>query len=150
MLWTSKRVLWLSVGLIELGEGLKKARNMISPTREALARVKLKALRCRVWFKALSRDERNLMELVIKVTERVRSFLLAKLLSQIVKKLLEAMGGVQAVIGEVAYRMKTDGLRLAHKLSQIAQGWGNKSAAKWPKDPCFVRYLTIMCLNDPA
>ena len=140
----------MSVGSIELDEGSKKARNMISPTREALARVKLKALRYGVWFKALSRDERILMELVIRVTERVRSFLLAKLLSRIVKKLLEAMGGMQAMIGKVAYKMKTDGLHLAQKLSQIAQSWGNKSAAKWPKDPGFVQYLTIMCLNKPA
>ena len=140
----------MNVELIELGEGVKKTWNAISPTRKTLARVKLKALRYGVWFKALSKNERILMELVIKVTEKVRSFLLANLLSQIMKKLLEAMGGVQAIIGKVAYKMKTVGLYLAQKLSQIAQSWGNKSAAKWPKDPGLVQYLTIMCLNKPA
>jgi len=139
----------LSVGLERLNEDVMKVWGRIPPTREALVRVKLKALRCGVWFKALSRDERIFMELVIRVTHMVRSFLLAKLLSQIVKKLLEVMGGVKAVIGEVAYKMKTDGLRLAQKLSQIAQGWGNRSAAKWPEDPGFVQYLTIMHLNKP-
>jgi len=66
-----------------------------------------------------------------------------------VKKLIEAMGGIRAVIGELAYKMKTDGVRLAQKLSQIALGWGNKSATKWPADPGFVQYLTIMGLNRP-
>ena len=137
----------MSVGLGKLNEEVMKVWDRIAPTREALARVRLKALRCGVWFKELSRDERILMELVIRVTDRVRSFLLAKLLSRIVKKLLEAMGAVQALMGEVAYKMKTDGLHLAQKLSRIALGWGNRSAARWPGDPGFVQYLAIMCLN---
>lgn len=139
----------MSVELERSGEDRRKIWSILPPTREALARVRLKALRCRVWFRELSRDERVFMELVIRVTDRVRSFLLAKLLSRIVKKLLEAMGGVQAMIGEVAYKMR-DGLRIAQKLSRIALGWGNKSAAKWPEDHGFVQYLTIMCLNKPA
>ena len=138
----------MSVGLERLNEDVMEVWGRIPPTREALVRVKLKALRCGVWFKALSRNERIFVELVIRVTDRVRSFLLAKLLSRIVKKLLEVMGGVKAVIGEVAYKMR-DGLRLAQKLSRIALGWGNRSAAKWLEDPGFVQYLTIMCLNKP-
>lgn len=140
-------VIWLSVGSKRLGDVVRTVLGSRPPTREALARVRLKALRCRVWFKALSRDERILTDLVIRVTDRVRSFLLAKLLFRIVKKLIEAMGGIRAVIGEVAYKMKTDGVRLAQKLSQIALGWGNRSAAKWPEDSGFVQYLTIMGLN---
>lgn len=142
-------VIWLSVGSKRLGDVVRTVLGSRPPTREALARVRLKALRCRVWFKALSRDERILTDLVIRVTDRVRSFLLAKLLFRIVKKLIEAMGGIRAVIGEVAYKMKTDGVRLAQKLSQIALGWGNRSAAKWPEDSGFVQYLTIMGLNRP-
>lgn len=142
-------VIWLSVGSKRLGDVVRTVLGSRPPTREALARVRLKALRCRVWFKALSRDERILTDLVIRVTDRVRSFLLAKLLFRIVKKLIEAMGGIRAVIGEVAYKIKTDGVRLAQKLSQIALGWGNRSAAKWPEDSGFVQYLTIMGLNKP-
>lgn len=116
-------------------------------TREALAKVRLKAFRCGVWFKSLSKNERNLLDLVIRVTEKVRSFLLARVLSPILKKLLEAIGGIKNVIGEVAYRIRTDGFRLAQKLSQIAMGWGNKSASKWPEDIGLKQYLTIMDLN---
>lgn len=139
----------MSVGLKSSDEDGRKIWDILPPTREALARVRLKALRCGVWFKKLNRNERMFMELVIRVTDRVRSFLLAKLLSRVVKNLLEAMGGMQALIGEVAHKMR-DGMRLAQKLSRIAVGWGNKSAAKWSEEPSFVRYLTIMCLNKPA
>ncbi len=139
----------MSVGSRRLGDVVGTVLGSRPPTREALARVRLKALRCRVWFKALSRDERILMDLVIRVTDRVRSFLLAKLLFRIVKKLIEGMGGIRALIGEVAYNMRTDGVRLAQKLSQIAVGWGNKSATKWPEDLGFVQYLAIMGLNKP-
>lgn len=125
----------------------------IYPTQDMLAELRLRARRCRAWFSELSRDQRNLIELVIVVVkEKVRSLFLAKLLAPVVKRLLEAMGGIQAWIGEVAYRMGTDGLRLAQRLSQIAQAWGNKSAAKWPEDKGFVRYLAIMNLrvNKPS
>ncbi len=107
-------------------------------TRGALVRMKLKAIRSGVWFKNLSKDERNFMDLVVRVTSKVRSFLLAKLLFQIVEKLLE---------GEVSRLMRTVGKPLAQKLSEIAQGWGNRSARRWSEDPGFVQYLSIMCLN---
>jgi hypothetical protein len=137
----------LSVGLKRLGEGLTNVESRFPLTRETLAKVKLKALRCGVWFRKLRKDERRFMELVIKVTDKVRSFKLTELVSRIVGKLLDAMGSVQAMTGKVAYKMNTDGLRIAQKLSQIAQGWGNRSATAWPRDSGFVQYLTIMWLN---
>jgi hypothetical protein len=118
-----------------------KRTTHIPTTREALVRIRLKALRCGFWFNKLSRDERNFMELVIKVTNRVRSFLLTKLLSCIVKKLLDALKG------EVAWLRESVGISLAQKLSGFAQGWGNRSATKWSEDPGFIKYLTIMYLN---
>jgi hypothetical protein len=112
----------------------------------------LKAQRSKAWFR-LKRDERKFMDLVISVVDKVRSFLLAKILSPIIKRLLEALGGAQGVmeaaLGEVAYLMAVKGRSLAQKISLIAQGWGNKSAARWPRDLGFVRYLTIVCLNRP-
>lgn len=134
----------MSVDLERSDEDRNKVWNLVPPTREALARLRLKTLRCGVWFKELSRDERMFMKLVIRVTSKVRSFLLAKLLSRIVKKLLDALEG------EVARLMRTVGRSLAQKLSEIAQGWGNRSAARWPEDLGFVQYLTIMSLNRPA
>jgi hypothetical protein len=112
-------------------------------TREALVRLRLKALRRGLWFREMSRDERSLVKLVIRVTPRVRSFFLARLLSSIVKKLLDALEG------EVARLMRTVGRSLAQRLGGIAQGWGNRSAERWCQDSGFVQYLTIMHLNKP-
>jgi hypothetical protein len=121
--------------------------------RKTLAKLKKKAKRLRVWFSHLKKDERRLLNLVIAVVERVQSSLLAKILTPIVKRLLEAMGDPQTVFrilaGEVAYKMIKDGLLLARKISQIALNWGNKSATKWLLDLNFIQYLSIMDLNKP-
>jgi len=127
---------------IERGKG-SIAGAVRASTRKVLAGMRLRAIRRGVWFKELSREERVLVDLVIKVTDKVRSFLLAKLLSQIVEKLLDALEG------EVTRLMRTVGRPLARKLSGVAQGWGNRSASKWPQDSGFVQYLTIMHLNKP-
>lgn len=132
-----------------LGGDALKFRGDIYPTRDMLAELRLRARRCRVWFNELNRDQRGLMDLVIMVVkEKVRSLSLARLLAPIAKKLIDAIGGIQALIGEIAYKMGTVGLRLAQGLSQIAQAWGNKSAAKWTEDKGFLQFLTIMDINS--
>jgi len=59
--------------------------------REKLRLLKLKAKRTGVWFKALTTLDRVLIDLVIKVVDRVRSVKLAKSLSTVVRKLEEAL-----------------------------------------------------------
>ncbi len=123
----------------------------IRPTRRMLVKLKMKARRFRVWFNELSRNQRSIIDLVIVVVdEKVRSLALAKLLAPIVKKLLEAMGGIQALIGEIAYKTKTVGVSLAKKLSRIAQTWGNESASEWPEDKSFIRYLAVIDKYQPS
>jgi hypothetical protein len=118
--------------------------------RGTLIKLRRKARRSGAWFKALGRGERALMELAIAVVkDRVRSSLLANLLASIAIKLLEAMGGLRALMGEVAYGMVEVGLPLARRLSEIARSWGNESASGWPEDRGFIQYLTIMELNRP-
>jgi hypothetical protein len=145
-LWRKKH----SVGFAGLSEKLVRASYSIPLTREILAKLRLKAKRCKAWFR-LKRDERRFMDLVISVVEKVRSFFLARILSPIIKRLLEAMGGprdvMEAVLGKVACHMMMEGRSLAQKISRIARDWGNKSAARWPDDSGFVKYLSIMCLN---
>ena len=120
----------------------------VCPTRDVLAWLKLRARQRRVWFSELDRDQRNLIDLVIIVVkERVQSPYLARLIAPIVKRLLDAIGGIQALVGEIAYKMRTEGLRLAQELSRIAQSWGHKSAVQWSEDQGFIRYLTIMNLK---
>jgi hypothetical protein len=113
-------------------------------TKEELTKIKVRAIRRGVWFRVLSKIERASMDLTIKVVKRVRSFLLARVLSSIVRKLLDAMES------RVVRLMREVGRGLAQKLSRIAQSWGNKSANKWAADPGFIQYLTINCMNTPA
>lgn len=82
------------------------------------------------------------MELSIVVVERVRSCLLRRVLTSILKKLEAAMES------RVQRLMRETGVRLASKLSQIAQKWGNESAFLWAGDSGFVQYLTINYMNE--
>jgi len=110
-------------------------------TRDALARLRLKALRRGVWFRDLKREERKLLELTIRVVEKVRSFLLAKIVSRIVSKLCEAMESV-------VYRlMRTKGLKMAEGLSEIVQSWGYRAAKSWGTDRGFMQFLVVTNLG---
>jgi hypothetical protein len=111
-------------------------------TREALARLRLKALRRGIWFRDLKQGERKLLSLTISVVQRVRSFILARLVSRIVGKLCEAMES------RVYRLMKTKGRGLAEKLSRIGQLWGNQSARSWTTDQGFIQYLTVNNLSS--
>jgi len=61
--------------------------------------------------------------------EKVRSLLLTRVLTSVVKKLLDAMGE------EVARLMRTVGRSVAQRLSGIARGLGNNSAVRWAEEP---------------
>ena len=112
-------------------------RTSIPFTRESLAKLRLKALRRGVWFRDLKRKERKLLELTIRVVEKVRSFLLAKLVSQIIDKLCGAMES------RIFRLMRTEGRSLAEKISRICQVLGNKSARFWVNDQGFIQFLTV-------
>jgi len=106
-------------------------------TREALARLRLKALRRGCWFRDLKHSERKLLDLTIRVVEKVRSFLLAKLVSRIVGKLCEAMES------RIFRLMRTEGRNMAENLSEIAQAWGYRAAKSWADNCGFMQYLTV-------
>jgi hypothetical protein len=106
-----------------------------------LAKLRLKALRRGVWFRDLKQNERRLLDLTIRVVERVRSFLLAKLVSRIMTKLCEAMES------RILFLMRTEGRGLAEKLSKIGQVWGNSDAEFWANDRGFMQYLVVNNLS---
>jgi hypothetical protein len=128
------------------GEGskVKKIAEMRIPlSRIEIAKVKARALRRGVWYRAITRVERACIDLVIRLVERVRSYLLGKMVSSVLKKLDEAMESrVQRLMREI-------GGGLASELSQIAQDWGNQSAVQWADDSGFIKYLTVACINSP-
>ena len=107
------------------------------PRLNVLARIRLLALRRRVFFKVLNRVERALFYLATRVISRVHSRVLANALNSIVEKLLNAMENT------VSRRIKLIGAPLAEKISRIAQKWGNVNASEWANDPGFIQYLAV-------
>ena len=109
--------------------------------RERLRLLKLKAKRAGVWFKALTNLDRVLVNLVIKVVDRVRNVKLAMSLYTVVRKLEEALEN------KISRIIRMIGLPLACKLVSLARKWGNSSAERWLSDLSFARFLAIMHLN---
>jgi hypothetical protein len=109
--------------------------------RTQLIKLKMKAMRSGVWFRALRRIDRVLIDLTIKVVGNIRSITLAKSILSITRK-LEAL-----LESRFVRAIREIGFSLAHKLSLLAQKWGNKAAKEWANDSGFVRYLAVMKLN---
>ena len=109
-----------------------------------LVKLKLKAMRAGVWFKALRRIDRVLIDLTIKVVRyTVRSVALVKSIRAVMGKLEGLLeSGLSRVIREV-------GFPLAQKVSSLAQKWGNTSANEWSSDSSFVNFLAVMHINEP-
>lgn len=110
--------------------------------RRELISIRSKALRKRVWFKALNESERALVNLSIRVVEVVRSETLSKVLAIAVGKLREIMKGLMDRAREI-------GQPLAEKLSMLAQAWGNPGAWSWAKDEFYAIYLGLSALSRP-
>ena len=110
--------------------------------KKQLIKFKCKAIRAGVWFKALPRIDRVLIDLAIKVTHSIRSPSLAKCIVSITRK-LEGL-----LENRLERAMKEIGFPLARKLSLFAMRWGNSRAREWTEDVGFVRYLAAMKLNE--
>ncbi len=117
--------------------------------RRFLLKLKQKSIRSNnIWFRVLSLDKRRFIDAVIQTVDRIQSSLLLKLMSELAEKLLSALGGIPALIGNIPYGMITYGAPLAQRVSIIAQAWGNKTAKYWANDEAFIRYLTVIDHNN--
>jgi hypothetical protein len=117
----------------------------INPTnplnRTQLMKLRIKAMRAGVWFKALPRIDRVLVDLTIKVAENIRSALLAKSIFAVVGK-LEGL-----LESSVLKSLRFIGRPLAEKISLTAQKLGNTSAKIWADDTSFAFFLAVMHTN---
>jgi len=103
-------------------------------TREVLIGIKTRGLRRRVWYWALDRMERGLVDLTIRWVDKVRSGRMTETLMRILEKLAHALQtGVRRVLGS----------ELATRASELAVGWGNRSAYPWQFDLGFWRALAL-------
>jgi len=109
--------------------------------RSQLVKIKTRATRAGVWYKALPRIDRVLVDLTIGVAQGIRSVHLAQCLLSVVRKLEGALES------RVARAVREIGVPLAQKLSAVAQSWGNSVARAWAFDAGFARYLAMMGLN---
>jgi hypothetical protein len=98
-------------------------------------------MRAGVWFRALPRIDRVLVDLTIKVTENIRSSLLAKSIFAVVGKLEGLMES------SVLKSLRLIGRPLAEKISLTAQKLGNTSAKSWAADSSFAFFLAVMDTN---
>jgi hypothetical protein len=112
-------------------------------TKARLVKLRLKAMRAGVWFRALPRIDRVLVDLTIKVASSVRSFTLARNLLAVIRK-LEGL-----LESSLSRAFREVGFPLAQKLSLAAQKWGNVSAESWQSDVSFIKFLAVMHINEP-
>src|SRR3989441_12484412 len=103
-------------------------------TREILVGLKIRGLRMRVWFWALDRMERGLVDLTIRWVDKVRSGRMTETLMRILEKLRQAL---QTGMGRILGR----GRILATRASSLAVGWGNGSAFYWRFEQAFCNAL---------
>jgi hypothetical protein len=108
-----------------------------------LIKLRLKAMRAGVWFRALPRIDRVLVDLTIRVASNIRSVTLAKCILAVTRKL---EGFLES---SLLRAFREVGFPLAQKLSLVAQKWGNNSAEKWASDLSFMNFLAVMHINEP-
>jgi len=111
--------------------------------KKQLVKLRLKAIRAGVWFRALPRIDRVLVDLTIRVANCVRSVTLARNILAVTRKLKGLLESrlLRAFQG-VAHQ-------LAQGLSLVAQNWGNTSARLWVSDLSFMQFLAVMHINRP-
>ena len=111
-------------------------------SKAQLIKLKVKAMRAGVWYRALPRIDRVLIDLTIRVAPSIRSSILAKSILSITRKL---EGHLES---RFLRAVREIGFSLAQKLSLFAQKWGYEAAEKWAFDGGFARYLAVIKLNE--
>ena len=106
-----------------------------------LLKIKLRAIRAGVWYRALRRIDRVLVDLTLRVAANVRSPSLARSIQSITEKLEDVLES------RLARTIREIGYSLASKLSVLAQKWGHREAWRWAGDQGFARYLAVLRLN---
>jgi len=110
-------------------------------TRQDLMKIKSRALRTRVWFRALSKVERAIVDLTVRCVENVRSTTLARTISTIVDKIL------QCLEQDFMKRAERIGHEIAERLCTLGTRWGNKASSSWKFDRRFIEFLGVNALN---
>ncbi|MEM2889698.1 MAG: hypothetical protein QXR42_09565 [Candidatus Bathyarchaeia archaeon] len=115
---------------------------MVEFSSSFLVSVRQRALRCRIWFKALNSAERAILTLAPRCVDAVKSPLLVDAVAKIIVKITEALRSpLERFRSQVA-------VPLAERISRVAQNWGNTQAKDWAFDKGFIQYLAVCKFND--
>ncbi len=108
----------------------------------SLVKLRLRAMRSGVWYRALNRIDRVLVDLTIKVAKTsIKS-------TSLINQLLSVTTKIETLLENKLSRTTREyGLPQACKLSGIAQSWGNKHAHAWSSDFGFATFLAALKLN---
>ena len=107
-----------------------------------IAHSKKAALRHHIWFRVLSRVERGILDLTARYVVRIKSPILANVVTAILKKLELASESL------VDRLVRTIGFSLAKKVSSIAKSWGYLTASSWADDADLAKYLAVTHMNS--
>jgi len=113
-------------------------------TRKHLRKWWNRALRRRVLFNALDREDRGYLYLAMTAFDEIRNVDVGTIIVKILAKLKDALKS------PFVRRMETYGVGKSRILSRIAVGWGHRAAGEWADHVGFVRYLTVLELNVPS
>ena len=113
-------------------------------TRKFLKQWWRRALRRRILFSALDKEDRGYLYLTMKAFDEVRSVVVGRIIVKILAKLKEALKS------PFARKMETYGLEKARTISKTAVAWGHRAAGGWAHDFGFIRYLTALEFNAPS
>lgn len=111
-------------------------------TRQGLLEIRSKALRTRIWFRTLSKVERTIVNLTIRCVEEIHSYVLAKTISDIIRKILAFLP--KRFVSEA----QKVGREIAEALCIAGEKWHNSQAAYWKHDIQFHRFLGVNKLNE--
>ncbi|MCK4818930.1 hypothetical protein KA005_24365 [bacterium] len=103
-----------------------------------------KALRRRLWYKALDGLERSLYNLTCIVVDRVKNPVLGRQILGLVLKLRDALKG------EFVRLVESLGVKRAWEASKFAVDWGNRGARVWRDDVSFAKLHAVVALYSPS
>ncbi len=106
--------------------------------------LKLKAIRQHLWYRALSRVDRALVDATLQISDHIRSSTLSNALLVVVRKLESASENL------ISWTIQTVGFSRAREIAFLAMQWGNHSAINWQRDAKFARFLAVLHINVVA
>ena len=113
-------------------------------TQSFLRGLRRKAVRRRIWFKALDGEDRSFYNLVVSVVDRVESEKLSRGILGIVLTLRDALKG------EFARLVESFGVRRAWEAAESAVQWGYEAAWAWRRDEGLARFHAMIEINSPS